>query len=484
MDAPGRRYAYALAALTFAGAALRFSSLGLQSLWFDEAVTAELVGMDLGGMLERIPDRESTPPLYYLTAWGWTRLFGAGEVGLRSLSALCGTLAIPMFWGAARRLTRSQPVAIAVAALVTFNPLLVWYSQEARAYSMLVLAAAAALLFFARLLDDPADRRSLAGWAIASALSLLVHYFALFVVVPQAVWLVARPGGRRRAAVAVGAVAAVGAGLLPLALHQRSLDLASFIRSEALPLRAVRSGKQFLTGYDVPLELPLSLLAGAIAMTGAVLALRRRPYGVVPAAILGGLACAVPLVLALVGLDYFDTRNLLAAWLPLATVVAAGLAASRPGLAGLAALCAIGLAGVLGVILEPLHRRDDWRGVARALGPARVPRAVVLTPASGGEVPFRHYRPKAARWKGDLVSVREVALVSTAPAAQAASKTPPPRPRHPVFPGFREVRRTYADAYTVIVLRAPRPKAIGRVGTAVRRLLPKERAVLLLQRPG
>ena len=71
----------ALAALTALAAVLRFATLDAQSFWFDEAVTVHLLQLDLGEMLERIPDSESTPPLYYLLAWLWSKAFGPGEVG-------------------------------------------------------------------------------------------------------------------------------------------------------------------------------------------------------------------------------------------------------------------------------------------------------------------------------------------------------------------------------------------------------------------
>ena len=59
-----------------AGAVLRFVTLDSQSLWYDEAVTAQLLQMDFGAMLRAIPDSESTPPLYYVLAWLWTHVFG------------------------------------------------------------------------------------------------------------------------------------------------------------------------------------------------------------------------------------------------------------------------------------------------------------------------------------------------------------------------------------------------------------------------
>ena len=76
----------ALAALIAAAAAIRFSTLDVQSYWDDEAATVSLVRLDFWKMLQTIPKTESTPPLYYILAWVWARLFGTGEFALRSLS--------------------------------------------------------------------------------------------------------------------------------------------------------------------------------------------------------------------------------------------------------------------------------------------------------------------------------------------------------------------------------------------------------------
>src|SRR5215213_10537298 len=78
----------ALAAVIAAGALLRFATIGVQHFWLDEAVTAGLMRLDLDDMVGTMWTTESTPPLYYLIARGWTAVFSTGEVGLRMLSAL------------------------------------------------------------------------------------------------------------------------------------------------------------------------------------------------------------------------------------------------------------------------------------------------------------------------------------------------------------------------------------------------------------
>ena len=137
-----RRYAVALVALIAFGAVLRFATLDTQSFYLDETVTAWLMQKSFWGMLGALPGSESAPPLYYVLLWPWAKLWGTGEVGLRSFSALVGTATIPIAYAVAARFA-SKRAGLIAAALVTVNPLLVWYSQEARVYALFVALAGA-----------------------------------------------------------------------------------------------------------------------------------------------------------------------------------------------------------------------------------------------------------------------------------------------------------------------------------------------------
>src|SRR3954451_8948882 len=212
------RHLQLLAGITLAGALLRFTTLDVQSYWLDEVATVNILRHGFGDMISAVSAGESTPPLYYVLAWVWSKVFGTGEFGLRSLSALFGTLTIPLAFVLGRELV-GRTAGLVAAALCAFNPLLIWYSQEARSYSLMVLLTALSLLALLRVLDDASSRR-LAGWAVVSVAAIATHYFAGFLIGAEAAWLLWTL--RTRAAVAVGAVVLAGAALLPLALHQRS----------------------------------------------------------------------------------------------------------------------------------------------------------------------------------------------------------------------------------------------------------------------
>ena len=151
----------ALAGIVALGAALRFATLDLQSYRYDEAVTVvRILHPSLFDTLSTVPGSESTPPLYYLVAWLWSRPFGTGEVGLRSLSALAGTASIAVVYLGAVALSLPRRAGLIAAAMVAVSPVLIWFSQDARAYALVFLLTALSFLYFARALRAPHRRRA------------------------------------------------------------------------------------------------------------------------------------------------------------------------------------------------------------------------------------------------------------------------------------------------------------------------------------
>lgn len=374
----------AVCALTLVAALLRFPTLGLQSFGDDELYTVWLVRGSLERALAEVAETESTPHLYYAAAWAWAHLFGPGEVGLRSLSALVGTATIPVAYLAARRLV-SERAALIAAALVTVNPLLVWYSQEARAYAALVLLSTLSLFAFLRALEQPGTRQ-LGAWALVCALAVATHYFALFLVGGEALWLLVRT--RQLKAVLAASAVPLGALLLvaPTALHQISVGNPTGIEETAPTWRrAVQIPKNFLVGHSSPVELYATLVAGALALLALWLVISRaRPEdrgGVKLAGLLAACTIVPPLLLAVGGADYLTSRNVIAAVVPCAVIAAAGFAATRGGVAAAVCACLLSLGVVGAAAADPSSRRRDWRGAAEALGTQPGRRAIVLTPS-------------------------------------------------------------------------------------------------------
>jgi mannosyltransferase len=447
----------ALAGVVLLAAALRFSTLGVQSLWLDEAFTVDVVRRSFGGMFSAIANTEGTPPLYYCVAWLWSKLFGTGAWGVRSLSALLGTAAIPVAYAAGRELV-SERAGLITALLVAVNPWLVWYSQEARSYALLVLLGAAALYYFARALHH-GSRRDVVLWAALSALALLTHYFAVFLAGAEATWLAVafRRRGRPLADLAVSAagIAAVGAALTPLALDQRSGGRQAFITHFPRGTRVSDLPKHMLAGElggpvhgFVPAAGVFVVIAACLVLTRAA---PRERDGALTALALAAAAVAVPLVMSFTKWDYFFARNLIELTVPVLIFTAGGLAAARAGWIGpaaLAGLCAVWMTVNIAVPLDSKLQRDDWRGAVKAMGQAGAARVVVTTPDFQG-TPLALYLADARRSPGTGVPVPEVDVVRLARNGRRLAALS--------FPGFRAVERHRTDSYQLDRFSSPAP---------------------------
>jgi mannosyltransferase len=467
-----------------AAAVIRFATLSHQSYDHDEAVTAwRVLRGGLGGTLHVVGSSERSPPLYYLLAWGWSKLFGTGEVGLRSLSALIGVLTVPAAYLAARQLA-SRRAGLIAAALVAFNPYLVWYSQEARSYALLVFFLAWGLYLFARCLNDPTPR-NLGLWAAASALALCSHYFAAFVVGAEGVWLLARGWPRRAPIVAFGATVAVGLALLPLAIAQEGTGRRNHFTTVSLVHRAAGVALGFLASQE-PGGLvgspPVRYLRGAALVAGlvlAALALALLLWRAAPRELRGGLTIAgvgaaaliVPFALAAVGPDFVDQRNLIGALLPLLVAAGIGLGCRGAGRLGLAGAGAAGLtfvAVLAAVFASGQMQRPNWRGAAAAMGPPSGRRVLVV--ARNGNEPLAYYRHarefRPPRFRS--VWVKEIDVLST-----LGTISPPGG-------GFRLTeRRGLAPCCTLWRYRARRPTSVRPKDVKGRHVLHERSTVLV-----
>jgi mannosyltransferase len=466
-----RRELLVVGAITLAGALLRFTTLDTQSFWLDEGLTVRLVESSFGKMLE-LQD-ESNPPFYYVLAWLWTHLFDSGEIGLRSLSALAGTATIPVAYAAASRIGGFR-VGWVTAAIIAANPLLIWYSQEARSYALFALLGALSFLFFLRL-SERYDRLDAIGWAVTSSIALATHYFAVFLVAPELLWLLVRArhqGALPQIARASAAVVAVGAALVPLALHQRETVGATWIAEGTagdLPMRLARIPGEFLTGHHPPGHLLLTVLTVGLAVACAALLLHRRSRHArsaagIPLAI-AALVILVPSTLAVAGIDYIVTRNLIAAVLPLAIVVALGAVASGAGrwaIALPAGICALGAVAVVGIAADVRYQRDDWRGAARALADLSAegrPRLVIVS-ADTEIFALLAYLPEAHRLEtASRVSELDLLLLAKRESLEPL-RPPDPSPRPLPVSGFRPFSSMQGETFAIIRYRAPSSKRV------------------------
>ena len=185
----------ALWSIVAVGALLRLVALGHKGFWLDEIASVSIAQRPSAAFWRFLWHDEGNMALYYVLLRPWLH-FGHGEAMVRLLSVLPGVLAIPLMYGLARRLF-GLPAGILAAALLALNPCAIASSQEARAYSFLVLGVIGSAYLFVRLIEAPSYRFAFA-YAIVAGLTCYFHYFGVLVPATHAIALMVVPRSSRR----------------------------------------------------------------------------------------------------------------------------------------------------------------------------------------------------------------------------------------------------------------------------------------------
>jgi mannosyltransferase len=403
--------------LVVVAAALRFSTLDLQSYSSDEGFTVWLVRQSPVEMVRGIARTESTPPLYYCVAWVWSRLFGTGEAGLRSLSAMVGTATVLVAYLAAARML-SRPAGLVVAALAAVSPFMVWYSQWARSYALFMLLATLSIYLYALLRGNPRPAHVVA-WAVVCEASIWTHYFAGYLVATEALLLVLFvPRARRAVAAASLAIALAAVPVAALAVHQQRSGNSAWIARMPLPGRISGAAEEFVFGqYQLAHErFALALLVVVVVLLLAGSRSRAITPGLAEVALFGTGMVALPLVAAALGKDYWLAKNVMPAWICAAMILALGVVMVRPRwlkwlLA--AALVSLSFVPTLRIFESPEFQIRNWRALARCLGAQRRGRVVVIP--FGEALVLNLYRPGTRRLGDQAKLVDEVDVVDRSP---------------------------------------------------------------------
>lgn len=172
--------------LVLAAFALRVFRLDSQSLWYDEAFSVYLAHFDLGEIAARTA-ADIQPPLYYFLLNFWIGLAGDREFAVRFLSLVFGVLTVPLLYITARRLF-NRDAALLAALLALLSPLYLWYSQEARMYTLITFLLLLSSYAMLRALA-PSTHRGDGRWWIVFTLpniaAMYTHYFAAMVIAFQ-----------------------------------------------------------------------------------------------------------------------------------------------------------------------------------------------------------------------------------------------------------------------------------------------------------
>ncbi len=154
-----------------------------QSLWLDEAIVAKVVRTVPFHLIPfQFSPSDFHPPLYYLFISVWSKLLGTSEIALRFPSVIASLLTGWVVYKIGL-LLGDRKKALWSTLFFLFNPLIVYYSQEARMYMMATLFTTTAFYFFLRLIKEKKQSATdIVFFNVFCALSIFTFYGTLFFI--------------------------------------------------------------------------------------------------------------------------------------------------------------------------------------------------------------------------------------------------------------------------------------------------------------
>ncbi len=351
-----------LVLLTLGGAWLRLSHLEAKSLWLDEGATVALARASWQHFAWVWWHGEANlQTIYFLLMRGWIHL-GSSEGFLRLPSALFGIATIPLMYVVGRKFTGVMPSLVA-AALVAFSPSAVYYSQEARSYSLGILVVLLSTYFFVRAVEENRSR-DWTLWTVCGIAAFYSHDLTALVLVAQVTSLLFKaPPVPWRRTILYGVVIFLAAVPGLTYVFRAPAENLHFLWMPRPSPKEFWHLAMFFGGSGIKIALACILWGAGIAAV-----IRAHREGAAAVAWRGSLlvlwAVAPPVLLALISLrePMFLQRYMifsLPATALLAGVGAALLSKWRIGLVLAIVLCAACIPTIVRKYNKP---REDWRG--------------------------------------------------------------------------------------------------------------------------
>jgi mannosyltransferase len=174
----------ALIALLIIAVSIRLIGIGKESVWLDEAITLRQAEQPMAITIHFVAN-DSHFPLYVILMHFWVRLFGISEIAARMLSLVFGVGSVYLIFLLGKRLF-SPRVGLIAAAFLTFAPQMVYYSQEARLYTLFLFLTMLSCYFYVQLLEQQ-SKKNIALYIAATTLLIYTHMFAFLTLFCQAI---------------------------------------------------------------------------------------------------------------------------------------------------------------------------------------------------------------------------------------------------------------------------------------------------------
>jgi mannosyltransferase len=163
------------------GIFLRWWNLGERSLWIDEGYTSWVASLAPSEIL-RVIRHDTGAPLHFLVLHYWVSFWGNSEVSLRALSALFGSLSVPLFVVFAMKILKNRAGVALATCLYCLSTMQIMYSRQARYYPIMSFLSLVGLYCLV-LHSERARPLTFAGVVLSITLSLYTHNMMAFYLI-------------------------------------------------------------------------------------------------------------------------------------------------------------------------------------------------------------------------------------------------------------------------------------------------------------
>jgi 4-amino-4-deoxy-L-arabinose transferase-like glycosyltransferase len=176
--------------ITIFGLGFRLYQLTGPRLNLDEATTAWIANHTSAYIIKYSLSHDYNPPLYYLFAhWSSLLLGNYSTFSIRIPAVIFGTLAIPVTYLIGKEI-KNETLGLLLATLISFLYPFYWYSQDARAYSLILFAYAGFTYFFVKIYKGDRNQKGIVGISFFAALCLWSHFYSLLPIVLSGIILI------------------------------------------------------------------------------------------------------------------------------------------------------------------------------------------------------------------------------------------------------------------------------------------------------
>ena len=158
-----------------------------QSLWLDEAISANVAQMPIGEIIKNFSSHDFHPPFYYLFLYVWQNIFGNNVAALRLSSILCSLITIYFVYLIGKKI-KDKKIGLLAALILTLNPLFVYFSQELRMYSMATMWLTIGFYFFIKIKNKKYNLKDLILFNLMMALAFGTFYGSIFLIASFAIY--------------------------------------------------------------------------------------------------------------------------------------------------------------------------------------------------------------------------------------------------------------------------------------------------------